>query len=167
MEKPDYMENEKIVESDMSPDIHGHHSDKAMLIHVGLKFLFLFIIIFSFDFLIDLVLMALDLIFEILHLLIEIFEEILESILAEALPTSKHQNEVVIVNLALGIVLFALYKIFHGIRFIYRLKRHIKADWLNYKKRKTLDWQALSIISKIKLVTAYCTGFSLIFLLAF
>ncbi len=167
MEQPENIEHEAVVEEEINPEAHEHHSDKDMLLHVGVKFLLLFIIILSFDFLIDLVLMVLDLLFEILHLLIEFIDEMLESMLAEALPTSHHQNEVIIVNVALVIVLFGLYKLFHGIRFIYRLKRHIKADWLNYKKRKTLGWQCLSVISKIKLVTAYCVGFSLIFLLAF
>ena len=167
MDQPNNIDQESAIESKSSPEIHAHHSDKEMLIHVGVKFLLLFIIILSFDFLVDLMLMALDLIFEVIHLLIEIIDEMLESILAETLPTNKHQNEVIIVNVALIIVLFGLYKLFHGIRFIYRLKRHLKADWLNYKKRKSLDWQALSIVSKIKLVTAYCTGFGLIFLLAF
>ena len=168
MDQPNNIDKETAVNNDISPDIHPHqHSDKEMLIHVAIKFLLLFIIIFSFDFLVDLMLMALDLVFEMIHLLIEVIEEILESILAETLPTNKHQNEVIIVNIAMIAVLFGLYKLFHGVRFIYRLKRHIKADWLRYKKRKSLDWKLLAIVSKIKLVMAYCTGFSLIFFLAF
>jgi len=167
MDQPNDIDQENLVEGDISLDIHAHHSDKEMLIHVGIKILLLFIIILSFDFLLDLILLVLDFIFEIIHLLIEIIDEMLESLLKEALPTSHHQNEVIIVNVALLIVLFGLYKIFHGVRFLYRLKRHIKADWLSYKKRKSLDWKLLPLISKIKLVTAYCLGFSLIFLLAF
>ena len=167
MDQPDNIDKDTNVKNEISHDTHEPHSDKAMLVHVAIKFLLLFIIILSFDFLIDVTLMTLDFIFEIIHLLIEVIEEILESVLAETLPTSKHQNEVIIVNIAMIIVLFGLYKLFHGVRFIYRLKRHIKADWLSYKKRKSLSWRALSLISKIKLVTAYCTGFSLIFLLAF
>lgn len=155
------------LENEYKSDFIAHHSDKEMLIHVGIKFLLLFIIILSFDFLIDLFLLLIELFFEAIHLLIEIIEELLESVLAEVLPTDKHQNEVIIINFALIIVLFALYKLFHGVRFIYRLKRHIKADWLNYKKRKVLDWKLLPLFSKIKLVTAYCTGFTLVFLLAF
>ena len=155
------------VDTGVSVDDIPYHSDKEMLIHVGVKFLLLFTIILSFDFLVDLVLMILDLIFEILHLLIEIIDEILESLLKEALPTTHHQNEVIIVNVAMLIVLFSIYKLFHGVRYIYRLKRHIKADWRIYKKRKSLDWQLLPFLSKVKLVTAYCIGFSLLFLLAF
>ena len=155
------------TETEISIDDIPYHSDKEMLIHVGIKFLLLFTIIFSFDFLIDLVLMILDLIFEILHLLIEIIDEMLESLLKEALPTTHHQNEVIIVNAAMIIVLFSLYKLFHGVRYIYRLKRHIKADWVIYKKRTSLGWKLLPFLSKVKLVTAYCVGFSLLFLLAF
>jgi len=155
------------ADTEISVDDIPYHSDKEMLIHVGIKFLLLFAIIFSFDFLIDLVLMILDLIFEILHLLIEIIDEMLESLLKEALPTTHHQNEVVIVNVAMIIILFSLYKLFHGVRYIYRLKRHIKADWVIYKKCTSLGWKLLPFLSKVKLVTAYCVGFSLLFLLAF
>jgi glucan phosphoethanolaminetransferase (alkaline phosphatase superfamily) len=167
MDQPNHSDKATADTNDASHDSHAVHSDKDMLIHVAIKFILLFIIIFSFDFLLDLLLMALDLIFEIIHLLIEFIEEILESILAEALPTNKHENEVIIVNFAMILVLFGLYKLFHGVRFIYRLKRHIKADWLRYKQRKSHDWKLLSLVSKIKLVAAYCTGFSLVFLLAF
>lgn len=167
MEQPDNLDKESNVDSDVISNFEDHHSDKDMLIHVGIKFLLLFIIILSFDVLIDLFLMALNLVFEMIHLMIEIIDELLESLLAETLTTTKHQNEVIIVNVALIIVLFGLYKLFHGVRFIYRLKRHIKADWLNYKKRKILDWKLLPLLSKMKLVTAYLTGFSLIYLLAF
>ena len=168
MEQPNNIDQETAVDDDdINLDTLAPHSDKEMLIHVALKFLLLFIIILSFDFLIDLALMALELIFEIIHLLIEFIEEILESILAGTLSTGKHHNEVIIVNIAMIIVLFGLYKLFYGVRFVYRLKRHIKADWLNYKKRKTLDWQSLSLVSQIKLVCAYCIGFMLIFMFAF
>ena len=169
MEEPNNISEE--VEKDITIDEEHPHSDKVMLIHVGIKFLLLFIIIFSFDFWIDLIFMILDLIIEIIHLLIEIVDELLESWLREALPTSHHQNEVIIVNVTIAIVvsivLFSIYKLFHGIRYIYRLKRHLKADWLSYKKRKSLSWHLLPIVSKIKLVTAYCVGFSLLFLLSF
>lgn len=138
-----------------------------MLIHVGLKFLLLFSIILTFDFLVDFMIMMLNFTFEIMHLLIEIIDELLESFLKDTLPTNHQQTEAIIVNVVLIIVLFGLYKLFHGVRFIYRLKRHIKADWLSYKRRKSLSWQLLPIFSKIKLLTAYCVGFSLLFLLAF
>ena len=155
------------IETDISIDEIAYHSDKEMLIHVGIKFLVLFVIILSFDFLVDLMLMILDLFFELIHLLIEIIDETLESLLKDSLPTSHQQTEAIIVNVALLIILFGIYKLFHGVRFLYRLKRHIKADWISYKKRKSLSWHLLPIISKIKLVSAYCVGFSLIFLLAF
>ncbi|WP_428353395.1 hypothetical protein [Methyloprofundus sp.] len=158
---------DKIVAEATEPYIQEQHSDKQMLINVALKFLLLFTIIFTFDFLVDLVFFLLDLIFEIIHLIIEVIEELLESIMAEALPTDKHQNEAIIVNLAMLIVIFGLYKLFHGFRFVYHLKRHIRADWLKYKRSKTSCWQGLSLLSKIKLVSAYCTGFTLVFFLAF
>ncbi|OQK18025.1 hypothetical protein AU255_09270 [Methyloprofundus sedimenti] len=167
MEQPNNFDKENAVENDIKLDMHAPHSDKEMLIHVALKFLLVFIIILSFDFLIDLTLMALELIFEVIHLLIEFIEEILESVIAETFSTAKHHNEVIIVNVALIIVLFGLYKLFHGVRFVYRLKRHLTVDWLNYKKRKSSHWQSLSLASKIKLVCAYCLGFTLIFLFAF
>jgi len=155
------------VDVEISVDDIPYHSDKEMLIHVGIKFLLLFIIILFFDSLVNLMLMILDFTFEILHLLIEIIEEILEALLEDTLATNHHQSEVIIVNVAMIIVLFGIYKTFHGVRYIYRLKRHIKADWLSYKKRKFLSWQLLPIISKVKLVAAYCTGFTLLFFLAF
>ncbi|MCK5354139.1 MAG: hypothetical protein KAJ63_03400, partial [Methyloprofundus sp.] len=142
-------ETETDIDTEISIDDIPYHSDKEMLIHVGIKFLLLFAIIFSFDFLIDFLLMILDLIFEILHLLIEIIEEMLESLLKEALPTTQHQNEVIIVNAAMIIVLFSLYKLFHGVRYLYRLKRHIKADWVIYKKRTSLGWKLLPFLSKV------------------
>lgn len=160
-------ENEPKAETELSIDDIPYHSDKEMLIHVAIKFILLFTIILTYDFLIDLVLMALELIIEIVHLLIEIIDELLESFLAKNLTTTHHQNEMIIVNVALLIVLFGIYKLFHGVRFIYGLKKHLKADWLNYKKRKALDWKLLPILSKCKLVTAYCVGFSLLFLVAF
>jgi len=163
MEQPTNIDKESEITIEDVP----YHSDKDMLIHVGIKFLLLFTIILCFDFLLDLVLMILDVLFEALHLLIEIIDEMLESLLKDALPTSHHQNEVIIVNIALIIVLFGVYKLFHGVRYLYRLKRHVKADWLNYKKRQSLNWHLLPIMSKIKLVVAYCVGFSFLFLVAF
>ena len=160
-------ETDTDTDTEISLEDIPYHSDKEMLIHVGIKFVLLFTIILCFDFLVDLVLMALNLAFEILHLLIEIIDEMLEAFLKDALPTSHHQNEVIIVNVAMIIVLFSIYKLFHGVRYIYRLKRHIKADWRIYKRRKALDWQLLPIFSKVKLVTAYCVGFILLFLLSF
>ncbi len=167
MEQPNGNDNDSIAEIDLVQENLPQHSDKEMLIQVGLKFLFLFIIILTFDFLVDLILMILDFILEIIHLLIELVEETLESILEEALPTTRHQNEVIIVNAAMIFVLFGIFKLFHGVRYLYHLKRHIKAAWLRYKKRKSMNWKVLPIMSKIILVTAYCTGFSLIFFLAF
>lgn len=167
MQEPSNLDQENTVEEDLNDHRDLQHSDKKMLMHVAIKFLLLFIIIQFYDVLIDLMLLLLDLFFELIHLLIEIIEEILEVIMAETLPTTHHQNEVIIVNAALIIVLFALYKLFHGVRFVYRLKRHIKTDWLNYKRHIIMDWKQLSLISKSKLVSAYCVGFSLIFLLAF
>ncbi|MBT3812988.1 MAG: hypothetical protein HOE45_07335 [Gammaproteobacteria bacterium] len=167
MNQPNHSDKSTSDANEISHGIQAVHSDKNMLIHVAIKFILLFIIIFSFDFLIELMLMALDLFFEMIHLLIEIIEELLESVLEETLPTSKHQNEVIIVNFAMIVVLFGLYKLFYGVRFVYLLKRYIKADWLRYTKRKSVDWKVLSLVSKIKLVTAYCVGFSLIFYLAF
>lgn len=167
MQQLDNTDQKVAQKNDINSEAHEYHSDKEMLIHVGVKFLLLFIIIFSFDFLVELMLIVVDLIFEMIHLLIEVVEELLESILAETLPTNKHQNEVIIVNIAMIIVLYALYKVTHGIKYLYGLKRHIKADWLSYKKRKARDWKLLSLVSKNKLVTAYCIGFSLTFLLVF
>ena len=159
--------NHKETDIDITIEDVPYHSDKDMLIHVGVKFLLLFCVILGFDFLLDLMLGILDLFFELIHLLIEIIDETLESLLKDLLPTSHQQNEAIIVNVAMLIALFGIYKLFHGVRFLYRLKRHIKADWLNYKKRKSISWQLLPLVSKIKLVTAYCVGFSLLFLLAF
>ncbi len=144
-----------------------YHSDKEMLVHVAIKFIIVLTIILAFDFLVDLVLMVLNFLFEILHLLIEIIDEMLESFLKDKLPTSHHQNEVIIVNVAMLIVLFCIYKILYGLRVVYRLKRYIKADWLRYKKRQSTNWHLLPFVSKIKLLTAYCIGFSLLFLFAF
>ena len=165
MEQPNNLDKE--IDADLTIEDVPYHSDKEMLIHVGVKFLILFVIILGFDFLVDLFLGILDLFFELIHLLIEIIDEALESLLKDSLPTSHQQNEAIIVNVAMLIALFGIYKLFHGVRFIFRLKRHIKADWLNYKKRKVISWNLLPIVSKIKLVTAYCVGFSLVFLLAF
>lgn len=168
MEQPNNTDQETTTEGSVNQAAEAHHhSDKEMLKHVAIKFLLLFVIILSFDVLFDLMLMLLDLFFEVIHLLIEIIDEVLESLLAETLPTTHHQNEVIIVNVALIIVLFSLYKLFHGVRFIYRLKRHIKVDWLIYKRHKIKDWRSLSLVSKIKLVMAYCAGFSFIFMFAF
>ena len=161
------MEQSNNTETEVALDDVPYHSDKEMLIHVGIKFFVLFIIILGFDFLVDLMLMILDLVFELIHLLIEIIDETLESLLKDSLPTNHQQTESIIVNVALIIVLFGIYKLFHGVRFLYRLKRHIKADWLRYKKRQSLNWHLLPIVSKIKLVVAYCVGFSFLFLFAF
>ncbi|GFO71175.1 hypothetical protein BJAS_P0440 [Bathymodiolus japonicus methanotrophic gill symbiont] len=167
MQQPDNMDQKVADKSHVNSEDHEYHSDKEMLIYVGVKFFLLITIILSFDFLVELMLIIVDIIFELIHLLIEFIEEFLESILAEALPTNKHQNEVIIVNVAMIIVLYALYRFTHGVKYLYRLKRHIKVDWLIYKKRKVKSWKLLSLLSKIKLVTAYCVGFTLTFLLVF
>lgn len=165
IEKP--YKNDDEIEKELKIEGATHHSDKEMLLYIALKFLLLLVAIFYFDVLIHLLTHLFSIGVEVVHLLIEFIEEILEALLEKISPTTRHQNEVIIVNTAMLLVVFGVYKLFFSLRFVYRLKRHLKMDWLRYRKRQALNWSFLPLASKVKLVTAYVVGFISVFLLAF
>ena len=137
--------------------------DAAMIKRVSVRFALLFILIVFFEELLELVIEIFELLLEIIHIFIELVEQLLEEILEHLLHTDHHETETIIANGVLiigfiGLILFARYLP----RFWLRIKRNIFAVWLNYKRQKYSSWRALSPIQKIKLVSAYCLGISLI-----
>jgi hypothetical protein len=146
--------------NDSAPSSEG---DADMIKRVSVRFALVFVLIVFFEELLELVLDIFELVLEIIHLFIELIEQLLEEILEHLLHTDHHETETIIANAVLiigfiGLILFARYLP----RFWLRIKRNIFSVWLNYKRQKYSCWRSLTSIQKIKLVSAYCLGISLI-----
>ena len=132
-----------------------------MLIRISTKFAVLFVLIFLFDSLLDLLSGLIDLIIELLHLIIELFEYSFELLLEHVLNADHHESEVIIVNVAIIIGLYGIYRLCHVIpRLFAWLLRRTKAAWLRRKRRENAYWRALSLNRKIKIGTTYFIGIS-------
>ena len=143
-----------------------NESDQQMLIRISTKFAILFVIIFMFDSLLDLLSGIIDLVVELLHLLIEFFEYSFELLLEHILNADHHESEVIIVNFAIILGLYGIYRLCRVIpRLFVWLTRRTKAAWLKRKRREAAYWRALSLNRKIKVGTTYFIGVSCILFL--
>ena len=137
-----------------------------MLIRISTKFAILFVIIFMFDSLLDLVSGLIDLVIELLHLVIEFFEYSIELLLEHILNANHQESEVIIVNVAILVLLYIFYRFCLVIpRFFVWIMRRTKAAWLRLKRRKTACWRAQTLNRKIKVGTTYFIGISCILFL--
>lgn len=134
-----------------------------MFIRISTKFAILFVIIFMFDSLLDLVSGLIDLVIELLHLVIEFFEYSIELLLEHILNANHQESEVIIVNVAILVLLYLFYRFCLIIpRFFVWITRRTKAAWLRRKRRETACWRAQTLNRKIKVGTAYLIGISCI-----
>ena len=134
-------------------------SDNEMLLKIARNFGILFFVLFMFDSIVDLLLWAIDTIIELIHLGIEAIEYSVEIFLENTFHTDHFQSELIIVNTAIVIALFILYRLFFAIPRLYiRYKRKLKAAWLRSKRRRASYWRSMSTICKIKWVSAYSFG---------
>ena len=137
-----------------------------MLIRIGTKFAILFVIIFMFDSLLDLLSGLIDLVIELLHLVIEFFEYSIELLLEHLLNADHQESEVIIVNVAILVLLYIFYRFCLVIpRFFVWIMRRTKAAWLRLKRRETACWRAQTLNRKIKVGTTYFIGISCILFL--
>jgi len=140
-----------------------YESDRQMLARVARQFLWLFVILFFFEDLLDFAVEIVHSVFEILHLLIEFIEGYIEEILEHLLHTDHHQSETIIVNAILLIGLYGFYRLVYAFPgLVRRLKINSYAACLKYKRRKLAYWQALLPKQKIKLTAAYLAGLALL-----
>ncbi len=140
-----------------------NESDQQMLIRISTKFAILFVVIFMFDSLLDLVSGLIDLVIELLHLIIEFFEYSIESLLEHILNANHQQSDVIIVNFVIILGLYGIYRLCLVIPRLFNWStRRTKAAWLKRKRRETAYWRALSLNRKIKVGTAYLIGISCI-----
>ena len=137
-----------------------------MLIRISTKFAILFVLIFMFDTLLDLLSGLIDFVVEILHLVIEFFEYSIELLLEHVLNANHQESEVIIVNFAIVIGLYGTYRLCLVIpRLFVWLTRRTKAAWLRRKRRENDYWRALPLNRKIKIGTTYVIGISCILFL--
>ena len=140
-----------------------NESDQQMLIRISKKFAILFVVIFMFDSLLDLLSGLIDLIVESLHLVIQFFEYSFELLLEHILNANHQESEVIIVNVTILVLLYLSYRFCLVIpRFFVWIMRRTKAAWLRRKRREAACWRAQSLNRKIKAGTAYLIGVSCI-----
>ncbi len=155
--------------SSLTADEAFDETDLQMLVRIGKKFAVFFIILLFLNPIIDLLASVFDLIGEMVHLFLEIFETILEDALDLLFNFNHVQSEVILFNGGLLFAGFLLITLCRKIpKILLRFKRAMLAYWLRYKRRKASYWRHLSWHRKIKLVTLYSLGISLLtFLLPF
>jgi hypothetical protein len=119
-----------------------------------------------FDSILDLLSGLIDLVVEILHLVIEFFEYSIELLLEHFLNANHHESDVIIVNFAIIIGLYGIYRLCRVIPRLFNcFIRRTKAAWLRRKRQENAYWQALPLNRKIKVGTTYVIGVSCILFL--
>jgi hypothetical protein len=128
---------------------------------VAIQFAVLFFVIFMFDTLLDGFIGLFDLVVELVHLGMDIVEYSIELILESTIHTGHQESEIIIINSALILMLYIMYRAFFAIPKVYRrLTRKYKAARLLRKRRRTAQWRLMSLVSKVKLISAYAFGVS-------
>lgn len=136
-------------------------SDKQMFVRIGIKFVVLFVLIFLFDSLLDLLSGLIDMVLELFHLMIEAVEYSIELLLEHIFQSNHQQSEMIIVNLAIIIFLYAFYRFCLVLPRLYRwLKNKLKSACVKRQHREAECWHALSLNRKIKVLLAYLVGIS-------
>lgn len=130
-----------------------------MLIRISKKFAVLFIIILMFDLLLEILLEVIELIIEFVHLIFEFFEYMLELLLEHIFHSSHHESETIIINIAIILAFYGLYRYFHIAPHQFRsLQRRIKLNWKKHIRKETASWQSLPLNRKIKVTLVYLAG---------
>lgn len=142
-------------------------SDQKMLIRISKKFAVIYAVILMFDTIFDLFQGIIDIFIDLIHIIIEFFEYSIELLLEHILNADHQQSEIMIVNFAIVVGLYCLYKFCMVLpKLFIWLKRRIKAAWLRRKRRESAYWRSLSLNRKIKIYIIYCIGiFGLLFIL--
>ncbi len=140
----------------------SQETDSQMLIRIGKKFFWLSIFLLMSDTLFDWFIGILDLLMDGLHLVIDTIEYSIELILESLFQADQQQSEMIIVNVALVIGLFLIYRFFLMIpKLLDKLINKISSYFYN----KLDYWNDLPINRKIKSSCAYCFGITCILFL--
>ena len=146
-----------------APRDNRPETDRQLLARVGRQFIVLFFILIFFDDLLDFLLQSLHVIFELAHLFLEVIEYLVEELLEHLLHTNHHQSETLIINAALLVGCYGLYRLYRVWPALSkRLQRRFSAAWLRYKRRKITYWRLLPKVQQLKLMSAYGAGFALL-----
>lgn len=123
-----------------------------------------FFVILWIDELLDLLLFFFQALLDLAHLFGEVIEYGFELVLENTLQTDHHSSETIIVNIAIVLSLFGLYRFIWSIpRLLRKLKRKFLAVYLKHRRRARFFWKSLPIKSKFKLVTTCFSGITFIF----
>ena len=144
-----------------------NETNRQMLTRISIKFFVLFFIVFMFDTLLDWFLSGIHFLLELLHLLSESIEYMIEVMLENTFQTSSQQSDVIIVNGAVIIGLYALYRVYLvAPKLCDRFKQILFSIWLRWIRGELTYWQTLPFSQKVNLILLNITGFgSLLFLL--
>ncbi len=164
MKNTSFNENEsnfiKNTLSSQYPQIEPE-SDRKMLTRVGIRFCILFFVLLMFDSLLDWLIALFDLLFELIHLSFDLVEYSIELILENTIHTGHQESEIIMINAALIIALYLLYRLFFAIPKMYtKGTKKCKESLLRLSKNRSERWKALSLSSKMKLIGAYTFGIS-------
>jgi len=134
-------------------------TDSRILLGMGIKFVFVYLVLLMSDVLLDTLMAVFDFIVEIIHILIEVFEVLAEEGLEMILQTEHQQSEMIIFNFALIIVLIVLYYFIRALPHLIialekQLLKKVKVYWVG----QVQQWKLHSIALKLKLVLVYMTG---------
>ncbi len=143
-----------------------YESDGQMLIRISKKFAVLFVVIFMFDTIFELLHNVFDVTLTVLHTILDFFEYSLELLLEHLLNANHQQSDMIIVNFTIVFGIYLFYRFCLVLpRFTNWVKRRIKAAWLRRKRREIHCWHALPFNRKIKVCIVYLTGISCILFL--
>lgn len=146
--------------SSQHPQIE-QESDRQMLTRVGIRFGILFFVLLMFDSLLDWLIALFDLLFELIHLVMDLVEYSIELILEYTIQTGHQESDIIMINAALIIALYLIYRFFFAIPKMYtKGTKKGKECWLRHNKNRSDRWHALSLSSKAKLISAYSFGTS-------
>jgi hypothetical protein len=141
------------------PHDKRNESDRQMLLRVGRKFAVLFLVILMFDTLLDWFLGLTDLAIQLLQLIIQAIEYLFVIILWDLFQVNQQQSETILVNFTIIIALYLAYQlILAAPNLIIRVKQYLLSAWLQRIQRESSCWQAMSLIHKIKWLSAYSVG---------
>ena len=139
------------------PQDISQETDSQMLIRIGKKFAFIFLLLFMSDTLFDWVLGLLDLFVEGIHIVIESIEYSIELLLEYLIQTDHQHSEMIIVNGSILISLYLMYRLFKVIPVLYK---KLLNKWTMYLSNQSSYWHALSLLRKSKIISAYSLGVS-------
>jgi len=155
------LDEEDLIEKEAVKKIEQH-----ILVKLEIEFALLFLVIFSFDIILDIFSTLIDLFIELIHMIIEVIEGSIELGLEHALHTNHQQSEMIIVNSAIVIIIFLVYRLLKALPSIYvGFIRASSKSWHTFAQQTYDHWHVYSMRLKIKLILVYVVGFGGLFLL--